>query len=156
MVLPTKCRGVHGRVSLPPTHCEYQWHSSSANLSTFVCAQLRYDLILLFFQCLYVLFRLIHLSLDWLFLTSLTCCPVCAYRYFELHIKKKIYRFCWISLFSVLYTSCFYSQVYYTFRDACRDNKCPLQKEGLTGECWQQLHLVGSCQFDILTQFFDW
>ncbi|AWP09935.1 putative interleukin-17 receptor E-like [Scophthalmus maximus] len=27
---------------------------------------------------------------------------------------------------------CVCIQVYYTFRDACRDNKCPLQKEGLT------------------------
>lgn len=34
--------------------------------------------------CLYVFFRSIHLSLDQLFLTSLTCCPVCACRYFLL------------------------------------------------------------------------
>lgn len=104
-------------------------------------------------------FWLIHLGLDRLFLTSLTCCPVCMCRYFQLHITilDRQNYYCVESVcFSCLYSSCLHWQVYYTRTDSKRHTKWPFQSENLTGECdgwfmsesdWKWKHLVGKINF---------
>lgn len=110
-------------------------------------------------ECFFALFRSIHLSRDQLFLTSLTCCPVSACRYFQLKIIfwYRQYKYFIESIcFSCVYMCCLHWQVYYTHTDSSRHIKCPFKNQSLAGECdrwfmsesdWKQEHLVRTTHF---------
>lgn len=128
MVLQKQCT-LRGWGTFPPNYCTYLWH-----VYLHVCT---FFFLMMSYICM-VCFRSIHHSLDQLFLTSPTCCPVSACRYFQLQIIfgcRHYYYFAESVCFSCLYSSPLRRQVYYTYRDSCRQRKCPFQSQSLAGEC---------------------